>query len=132
MNALPWLYLKLIIWNIYIFIGRPQWDELNNVEVDHECYNTTAILLKISWPRISNADSMDFDFYTLLIEIFDRVRDNVTASTITNKESYMGIFNVTELDDSLMVQVQVNAVNRCKESSNMPLCNDSIPIDKGM
>ena len=75
---------------------------------------------------------MDFDLYTLLIEIFDGVQNNVTASTITNKESYVGIFNVTELDDSLMAQVQVNAVNRCKESSNMPLCRDSIPIDKGM
>ena len=72
---------------------------------------------------------MDFDFYTIQIEIKDEVQ-NVTTSIKTSEVSYMGIFDVSELADNyLTARVQVNAVNRCSNSS---LYSDPLNINQGM
>ena len=95
--------------------------------MDHECHNATALWLKISWPGISNTNNMDFDFYS--IEIKDEVQNVTTVTGIkTSEVSYMGIFDVSELAGNSTARVQVNAVNRCSNSS---LYSDPLNI-KGM
>ena len=107
--------------------------------MNYECYNiinSTAldVLLKIVWPGITNPDDMDFDFYTVLIKIRDGENDSIiNRSTIkTNATSYECIIHIPESINSLTAEVQIDAVNRCKDISNMPLRNDPINIDKGI
>ena len=75
---------------------------------------------------------MDFDFYTIQIEINNEVQ-NVTTSIKTNEVSYMGIFDVSDLElaDSLTARVQVNAVNRCT-TSNSSLYSGRLGINQGI
>lgn len=122
--------------------GRPTWSSNDNVTVEYECYlstnNSIAILLKISWPEVSNIDDMDFNFYQLSIEVFDEQENNyslINSCTVkTDATSYKYIFEVPETSNNnniMMAQVQIDATNRCNDTSDMHLSNCS-DIDKGM
>ena len=76
---------------------------------------------------------MDLDFYILSIEIHDGEQNStINNSTIkTDATSYECMFRVPETSNNLMARVQIDAVNRCKDTSGMP-CNCSVNIDKGM
>jgi hypothetical protein len=116
----------------------PTWRDNDNPSVEYDCYhitnNTIALLLKISWPEVSNIDDMDLDFYQLSIEILDgkekSLIDNCTIKT--DATSYKYIFEVPETSNNLMARVQINAVNRCNDISDMQLSNNYSDIDKGM
>ena len=92
------------------------------------------MLLNISWPEVSNIHDMDLDFYQLSIEIFDGQKNNFLINSYTVKTdatSYKYIFEVPETaNNNMMAQVQIDAMNRCSDTSVMHLSNCS-DIDKG-
>ena len=76
---------------------------------------------------------MDLDFYRLSIEIFDGQENNslINNTVKTDATSYKYIFEVPETaNNNMMAQVQVDATNRCSDTSVMHLGNCS-DIDKG-
>ena len=131
------MYYYSILFNL--ITGSPVWNGTHNdsLDIEYECYNftnSTVLLLNILWPEISNIDDMDLDFYSLSIKIYesDGQENPLINSTIkTDATSYECIFLVPEPSNNLMAQVQINAVNRCNDTSIVPLWN-SIDIDKGI
>ena len=81
--------------------------------------NNTMFLLDISWPAIINANQMDFDFYTLQIDTLDGGVNLVNTTAKTNTTSCM--FPASAPANNLTVQITIDAVNRCKNTSTCPL-----------
>ena len=121
-----------------IVIGKPEWnstsDALDQLKVDYTCYHLENIynfLLNISWPQIINTDRMDFDVYTLWIDIFDsgeRINSS-SAQTVGTEYQYM-FQNRSPLSNDMIAQVKLNAINRCKDMCDEPL-QVNLTLDQG-
>ena len=97
----------------------------------NNCFKTatgdTIFLLKISWPNISNAEHIDFDFYTLQINAGGESFTIRTTATSYEHVLYIRTQEVSNLD----ANITIDAVNRCNGTSNDPL-QVSYTLNKGI